>query len=215
MVRDHFMPRANTFVGRCTSFRTLIVEVDHILGRGRQMSASILISFRSPILAFLAGMLAAGCIAVPARGEQKPGEIHIVPIATARVGIGSALDGHTSLLDGTAIRLWGIQAAELAAWPWGPRARRQLDDLLAAHPWILCEPRGHLQNLIAAQCWLMDSEVQASGADYHLTDAARDIGALLISTGYAVEYRSFTGSHFPYQEREKIARSRKLGVWRE
>ncbi len=130
-----------------------------------------------------------------------------------------ALDGKTLFLNGnTAIRLWGVEAPEMSNWPWGPRARRQLDEILSSSSRVLCESKGQRLNRIEARCWPMDGEIQATETGYVLSAAlaeGRDIGAQLIGAGYAVEYRSLTGGYPPYREREKIARDRKVGMWRD
>ena len=96
------------------------------------------------------------------------------------------------------VRQWGIEAPETKQWPWGPRARGELDRLLnASGGKVKCTSDGSTTrsgNLVA-RCFAGDT----------------DISATLIVGGYGVEWREVSGG--AYTQLEATAQSQKRGVW--
>ena len=119
-----------------------------------------------------------------------------------------ALDGGMLLVTpdsgGTAVmvKLWGVDAPELAVWPWGPLSRGTLDLSLRSHEYrLLCEPRADSSSPVVGKCRLI-----ADNADNDL-----DAGTIMIRSGYAVENRAVSKGF--YQEEETSAWRNNLGVW--
>lgn len=96
------------------------------------------------------------------------------------------------------VRQWGIEAPDTKHWPWGPRARGELDRLLAASGGkVRCTADGTTTrsgNLLA-RCFA--GEV--------------DIAAKLIEGGYGVEWREVSGG--AYTQLEAGAQAGQRGVW--
>ena len=96
------------------------------------------------------------------------------------------------------VRQWGIEAPETKQWPWGPRARGELDRLLGASGGkVKCTSDGSTTrsgNLVA-RCFAGET----------------DISATLIEGGYGVEWREV--SRGAYTQLEATAQSQKRGVW--
>jgi endonuclease YncB( thermonuclease family) len=96
------------------------------------------------------------------------------------------------------IRQWGLEAPETKQWPWGPRARGELDRLLAASGGkVKCTSDGTTTrsgNLVA-RCFAGDT----------------DIAATLIEGGFGVEWREV--SKGAYTQLESGAQAAQRGVW--
>jgi endonuclease YncB( thermonuclease family) len=114
-------------------------------------------------------------------------------------GLASAVDGDSIRLDGKDIRIAGIDAPELrqtcsgegrGAYPCGEVTRKALSEMLAGRL-VTCRISGRDQyRRRLASC-----------------DAAgEDIGAALVSRGYALAYGR-------YERDEAAARDKKLGLW--
>ncbi len=113
------------------------------------------------------------------------------PAAAADVQV---IDGGTLVVDGRAVRLWGIEAptAEQScatsagrSWPCGARVRDQLRSLVRDDE-ILCQPKA---------------------AGFELCRiAGLDIGALLVKEGLAK-------ARGDYQDIEARARAARVGLW--
>ena len=96
------------------------------------------------------------------------------------------------------VRQWGLEAPETKQWPWGPRARGELDRLLAASGGkVSCSSDGIMtkSGILVARCFA----------------GTADISAKLIEGGYGVEWREVSGG--AYTAAEANARSQKRGVW--
>lgn len=117
---------------------------------------------------------------------------------TARADDANILD--ITKADGSVlkVRQWGIEAPETKQWPWGPRARGELDRILAASAGkVKCTSDGSTTksgNLVA-RCFAGET----------------DISAKLIEGGYGVEWREMSGG--AYTQLEKTAQAGQLGVW--
>lgn len=120
------------------------------------------------------------------------------------VGFGSvciaqtATDGDTIKIDGTAYRLWGVDAAEMRqscedGWPAGIEASKALLDLMRGRT-ITCEPRTtDRYGRAVALC-------RADGTD---------LGAAMVRIGMAW---AFTKYSTDYVEQESAALNARLGV---
>lgn len=95
------------------------------------------------------------------------------------------------------IRLWAVDAPELANWPWGPRAKFTMESLVnMLGPNMRCETKGKSHDRIVAQCF---------------SEKGGDLGAWMIRSGTAVEYERFGKG--VYSEAESIARKNRHGIW--
>jgi endonuclease YncB( thermonuclease family) len=107
-------------------------------------------------------------------------------------------DGDTIRFDGKAVRLWGIDAAELHqrcadGWPAGEMASHHLADLMR-HRTITCEARTtDRYGRVVALC-------RADG---------EDLGAAMVSAGMAWAFIRYSRD---YVGQEEAAASRELGV---
>lgn len=110
-------------------------------------------------------------------------------------GPARVLDGDTLMVDGTRIRLGGVDAPEMSD-PRGPVARGALDDLIGGRL-VACTPTdATTHGRIVARC----------------TAAGRDLGDAMIRDGWAFAYRTFTAD---YDEAEAEARRRGVGFWQQ
>ena len=134
------------------------------------------------------------------------------PVAAQDVieGKALALDGDTILVtlnDGKAVkvRLGGIDAPEMKAWPWGPQARGVLDEILRTEgPYVRCRPEGKSHDRIVAEC---DAGKTSAGP------FAFGVGRAMIRSGFAVEYRIFTKGIYAVDEDR--ARMERRGIWKD
>lgn len=118
-------------------------------------------------------------------------------------GTSSVKDGDTLIVNRTKIRLFGIDAPEYSqnckdqygeAYPCGRNALQQLSLLLQGAT-VSCEPRDiDRYNRIVAVCFVDD----------------KDIGQLMVQSGYALAYRRYSKQYVP-DERE--AKQAKRGMW--
>jgi endonuclease YncB( thermonuclease family) len=139
--------------------------------------------------ALVAALVVLGLAAVAAylTGEQE--------VAS---GFAQVIDGDSIRVDGRDIRIAGIDAPELrqtcvaeaGPYPCGEVARRALGDLLAGRP-ITCRISGR------------DRYGRRLGS---CEAAGEDLGAALVSRGYAVAYGR-------YEREEALARRQRLKLW--
>ncbi len=119
-----------------------------------------------------------------------------------------ALDGHTLLIDGRRVRLWGIDAPGMRSWPWGAYARTALSALTGPG---------------AVACRIVAEDPRHRPVAICSSDTLQDIGASVLVVGYAVTSRRFTYGAFEpepnigltYDLREEFARSLRRGLWRD
>lgn len=138
-------------------------------------------------LAIIVLWLAAAALAEPITGKPE------------------VIDGDTIKINGTTIRLWGIDAPEgrqecpRRGKPWrpGPEATEALRGLLARPGGLICEPRGRRDRngRTVAMCRVGEQE----------------IGEAMVRAGMAWDYSAYSGGH--YQNLEEEARAPKRGVW--
>lgn len=137
-------------------------------------------------------LLAIALGAVPAAADQILQE-------SARV-----VDGDTLELDGTRIRLWGIDAPERSqtcrlaaqAWRCGEAAAEALSRLLEGRA-VRCEPRGRDRySRMVAVCMV----------------AGRDIAAAMVRDGWALNYERYSDG--AYRADQQAARAARNGLWR-
>lgn len=137
-----------------------------------------------------------------ARAQHRP------EISDTISGHAVALDGNTLLVEGRRVRLWGIDAPKMRAWPWGAYARTAVSGLIGPGPVacrVVAKDRHHRPVAICS------------------SDTLQDIGASALVVGYAVTSRRFTyGAREPepnigltYDLREEFARSLRRGLWRD
>jgi len=140
--------------------------------------------------AFVATLLLIGLIAVAA---------HLMRPEDVVTGFASAVDGDSIRLGGDDIRIAGIDAPELrqtclrdglGPYPCGEAARKALSEMIAGRL-VTCRVSGRdrYRRRLAA--------CEAGGAD---------VGAALVSRGYAVGYGR-------YESEEAAAREKKLELW--
>lgn len=130
----------------------------------------------------------------------------VVPSGSAHAdvsGLARAIDGDTIEVGGSRIRLHGIDAPENGqlccaggnGWPCGRQASRTLAERIDGRR-VDCEGRGRDRyGRIVATC-------RADG---------RDLGAWLVSRGWALAYRRYS---IAYVADEEAARAARRGLWR-
>ncbi len=96
------------------------------------------------------------------------------------------------------IRQWGIEAPDTKQWPWGPRARGEVDRLLA-------------QSGGKVQCTSDGTMTKAGNLVARCFAGETDISAKLVEGGYAVEWREVSGG--AYAQLEAQAQAKQIGVW--
>lgn len=127
----------------------------------------------------------------PLLGAAASSQVHVV-------------DGDTLMVGAEAVRLWGVDAPEGrqtcrdrkgAAYLCGDVARDRLRELTRGAP-VTCQERDRDgYDRLVGQCW-------ASG---------RDLGEAMVRSGWAVEYRQFSGGFYTRAEAE--ARAARRGLW--
>jgi endonuclease YncB( thermonuclease family) len=138
---------------------------------------------------------------IPSGKSDQPagtGPVKITVEGTARADDANVLD--VTKADGSVVKIrqWGIEAPETKQWPWGPRARGELDRVLAASGGkVKCTSDGSTtrSGTLVARCFAGET----------------DIPAKLIEGGYGVEWREVSGG--AYTQLEKTAQAAKRGVW--
>jgi endonuclease YncB( thermonuclease family) len=138
---------------------------------------------------------------IPSGKSDQPagaGPVKITVEGTARADDANVLEVRKADGSITKVRQWGIEAPETRQWPWGPRARGELDRVLAASGGkVKCTSDGSTTrsgNLVA-RCFAGET----------------DISAKLIEGGYGVEWREVSGG--AYTQLEAGAQAAKRGVW--
>jgi endonuclease YncB( thermonuclease family) len=121
------------------------------------------------------------------------------------VGEAEVIDADTIRINGTTIRLWGIDAPEGRqeclrrgkVWLPGPEATEALRGFLSRSGSVACEPRARKDRngRTVAVC-------RAAGLD---------IGGELVRLGWAWDYPTYSRAY--YQKPESEARSGRRGVW--
>jgi len=134
--------------------------------------------------------------------------------ASTLTGKATALSGSTILLEPDQtfsdrapleIQLWGIEAPEMKAWPWGPRARGALDWILRTEgPYVRCEVQGLSHNRIIADC---DAGKKPTGP------FTWGIGRAMLRSGFAVLDPLVTEGLYFSDEQE--AQYERRGVWKD
>ncbi len=115
--------------------------------------------------------------------------VHDGDTLTLRCGI------HTDRPRKVKVRLFGIDAPEMAQEPWGRRARDRLREL--ARGQVTLEKRDK------------DSYGRVVGKVYK---DGQDLGLILVREGYAAVYRRYNDEP-AYLEAEEAARQKRLGIW--
>jgi endonuclease YncB( thermonuclease family) len=115
------------------------------------------------------------------------------------------IDGDTLIVAGRTVRLWGIDAPELAqtctgdatepVWDCGRRSRLLLQALAGSGP-VACTVKGGHRGRVVAQC-------RAAG---------KDLGAEMVGAGMALD--DPTHSQGRYGAQEAAARRDRRGLWR-
>ena len=139
------------------------------------------------------------------KGDDSKRESVATPVVASSALAGIARADEANLLtitkaDGSkvTVRQWGIEAPDTKQWPWGPRARGEVDRMLAANGGkVQCTTDGTMTKAgnPVARCYAGDT----------------DISAKLIEGGYAVEWREVSGG--AYTQLEANAQAKQLGVW--
>lgn len=117
-------------------------------------------------------------------------------------GIARAGDGDSLEINGTRIRLYGIDAPEFdqsctkggAQWACGAEAADQLSKLVTGRD-VRCVPTGvdQYQRIVA-----------------HCTVGPTDVNAAMVERGYAVAFRKYSNEYVAIENRAKAA---KRGIW--
>jgi endonuclease YncB( thermonuclease family) len=119
-------------------------------------------------------------------------------------GRASVIDGDTLEIHGQSIRIWGIDAPESAQpcliqgkpWRCGQKAALALSDQIGQQTVACVERDRDRYGRIVAKCLV----------------AAQDIGAWLVSNGWALDYADYSGGG--YSGHESVAAAAKIGIWR-
>jgi endonuclease YncB( thermonuclease family) len=150
--------------------------------------------FGSSVSGFFSSLIPGGKDG-PAAGA---GPVRQVIEGTARADDANVLEVRKADGSITKVRQWGLEAPETSQFPWGPRARGELDRVLAASGGkVRCTSDGSTTrsgNLVA-RCFAGET----------------DISAKLIEGGYGIEWREVSGG--AYTQLEKTAQAGKRGVW--
>jgi endonuclease YncB( thermonuclease family) len=104
------------------------------------------------------------------------------------------IDGDTFVASGFKIRLWGIDAPEKDE-PLYEISKKALELFLET---------GQLD------CKFIDKD-RYSRDVMHCLSGGKDIGALMVKTGFAKDYTKYSGGF--YQAEEKYAKDSSLGIW--
>lgn len=122
-------------------------------------------------------------------------------------GPATALDGDTLWMNGTRVRLWGIDAPEMSVWPYGAWARSGLDLIIEG-------------SVIACQVVAVDRHKRPVAICKNKTKK-RELGILMLEAGMVVVYRRFTVEPPPglaelasvYDAGERSAQVHGRGIW--
>jgi len=137
-----------------------------------------------------------GVLAIAAFGEE--------PQRKEIVGYARIVDGDTIVVQNQPVRLFGVDAPEFEqicaddrnrAYRCGLVAADALDQIIGNHV-VVCLTSSH------------DGYGRAVATCFVGTE---DIGAAMVSTGYAVDYPAY--SHGKYRQQEDEARAAKRGLW--
>lgn len=124
-------------------------------------------------------------------------------------GEATVLNGDTLLVNGERVRLFGITAAEMHNWPWGPFARAALDEMAHGKQVSCIVAERKRARRAVARCTLPD--------DSRYRDTT--LGEVMIRSGWATHQRLVTHGTEPrslierYDAAESEAQARKLGIW--
>jgi endonuclease YncB( thermonuclease family) len=140
------------------------------------------------------------------RWSQFVPKLPSTPPASAQdiIGRASVIDGDTLDIHGQRIRLWGIDAPEsaqpchIAGKPWrcGQQAALALSDHIGQQTVACLERDRDRYGRVVAKCSV----------------AAEDIGAWLVSNGWALDWAQYSGGG--YSSHQANAKSAKAGIWR-
>lgn len=156
-----------------------------------------------PLAVFLAVLLAAGpASAAPSSSSKDSAKFSAVP-NTLLKGAGRAVEGDLLTINGTAVRLMGIDApdpGQMCKNRWG----HELDCFRVA------------TDVLAAL--VKDQEVECTVADQDRRGQKQgecrvrgiDLGGAMVARGWAFPYRGLTSA---YQSSEAYAQSKRLGLW--
>lgn len=114
-------------------------------------------------------------------------------------GTAEIVDGDTLKMDGTSIRLFGIDAPEISDWPWGPRARSALEDLTDGQ---------------TVTCLQRDIDRDGRAVATCATAETPDLAEALIAAGHAITNHRLTDGtelHRPYLAAERDAQGAGIG----
>lgn len=121
------------------------------------------------------------------------------------------VDGDTLIVDGTRVRLFGIDAPESkqscdrdgGAYACGAASKEALERRIGASPVRCAVKSNDMYNRSVAICYAPPQD--GSGAD-----AAGDLNAWMVSNGWAVSYRRYSKAYAPLEEEAQAARR---GIW--
>jgi endonuclease YncB( thermonuclease family) len=150
--------------------------------------------FGSSVSGFFSNLLPSGKSEAPVGS----GPVRLAIEGSASAGDANVLEVRKSDGSVVKVRQWGLEAPETSQWPWGPRARAELDRLLTASGGkVKCTSDGSTTRSgnVVARCFAGET----------------DISATLIEGGYGVEWREVSGG--AYTQLEKAAQAAQRGVW--
>lgn len=127
--------------------------------------------------------------------------LYASPARADQTGTAAVIDGETLEMQGQVVKLFGIDALEVdqiclngnRPWPCGEESVRSLSALVSGQP-IRCLTIRNVSGSILATCDLN----------------GEDLGAWMVSSGWAFADRSASGDYAPNEE---IAQSAREGVW--
>lgn len=114
--------------------------------------------------------------------------------AYKELNVERVIDGDTFIAEGLRIRLWGIDA---------PEKKEGFYEISGeALKYFLGT---------SVKCKLIDYDRYQRSVMHCLTKNNADIGAVMVKTGFAKDYKKYSGGF--YQREQKFARDAGLGVW--
>jgi endonuclease YncB( thermonuclease family) len=162
-----------------------------------------LMLIRRTMLVTGAAALVVGAIACRPETDDRSA----VDISMLITGMGQAIDGDSLSVNGTAIRLWGIDAVELnqtcnldgQLWQCGQSAKSALAAIIAGKPLTCAVRNTDRYGRTVAECFLKGDRTGKTS-----------LNGLIVERGWAMAYQRYAKQYIPH---ETHARAEQRGIW--